>query len=136
MIDEEETNMGKASYYPTFLFWKEKKQDTLRRNLSESFNQPAIEYASSVRFKVTSSDGANDYQILINEIPCPENEFVFDGKTNNSILSIIFNKNARQGKRYFLINPIQAKETDRINRIPTEQYQLSVRAGYSIDHNP
>ena len=136
MIDEEETNMGKASYYPTFLFWKEKKQDTLRRNLSESFNQPAIEYASSVRFKVTSSDGANDYQILINEIPCPENEFVFDGKTNNSILSIIFNKNARQGKRYFLINPIQAKETDRINRIPTEQYQLSVRAGYGIDHNP
>ncbi|WP_342383040.1 vWA domain-containing protein [Bacteroides ovatus] len=136
MIDEEETNIGKSSYYPAFLFWKEKQQDTLRCNLNQSFNQPAIEYASSVRFKVTSSDKTNDYQVLINEMPCPENEFVFDGKTNNSILSIIFDKNAQQGKRYFLINPVQVKETDRINRTPTEQYQLSVRAGYSIDYNP
>lgn len=31
---------------------------------------------------------------------------------------------------------MQVKETDRINRTPTEQYQLSVRARYSIDYNP
>lgn len=136
MIDEEETNMGKASYYPAFLFWKEKQQDTLRCDLSHSFNQPAIECASSVRFKIASSDQANDYQVLVNEKPCLDNEFVFDGKTNNSILSIVFNKNARQGKRYFLITPVQIKEIDRINRTPTEQHQLSVRAGYSIGYNP
>lgn len=136
IIDEEEIDFGKASYYPSFFFWKEKGQDTLRYNLNECFNQPAIECASSVRFKIANTDDSNDFQVLINETPCTNNEFAFDGKATNSTLSIVFNKDAKQGKRYFQINPIQAKETDRINRTPINQYHLSARAIYSVNYNP
>lgn len=136
IVDEEEINMGRASYYPAFLFWKESGQDTLHYNLSQHFNQPAMEQASSVRFKVTASDNADDFQILIDGEPCPDKEFTVEGRTSNSTLSILFNKNAAQGKRYFSMAPIQIKETDRINTTQAESYQLSVRARYHVGYNP
>lgn len=136
MVDEEEINMGQASYYPTFLFWKESKQDTLCYDLNQCFNQPGIECASSVTFKVDALDHANDYRILMNGALCSDNQFVADRQMRESILSIVFNKNAVQGKRYFSVTPVKTVETDRINTISPENYELSIRAKYTVNSNP
>lgn len=136
IVDEEEIDIGHASYYPAFLFWKESKQDTLCYDLNLHFNQPAIRSASSVIFKINTLDNSNDYQIFINGVLCPNKQFSLDSMTRNSILSILFNKDAKQGKRYFSIIPLQIKETDRINSIPAENYQLSIRAQYNLNSNP
>lgn len=136
MVDEEEINMGQASYYPTFLFWKESKQDTLCYDLNLCFNQAGIECASSVTFKVDANDHANDYRILMNGTLCSTNQFVADRQMEKSILSIVFDKNAVQGKRYFSVTPVKIVETDRINTISTENYELSIRAKYTENSNP
>lgn len=136
LVDEEEIDIGQASYYPAFLFWKESKQDTLFYDLNLFFNQPAIQNASSVTFKVSTLNHPKDYRILMNGILCPNNQFIVDNKMQKSILSIIFNKDAEQGKRYFSIVPIQIKEIDRINTVPAKDYQLSIRTKYSVKYNP
>lgn len=136
MVDEEEINMGQASYYPTFLFWKESKQDTLCYDLNLCFNQPGIECSSSVTFKVDALDNTNDYQILMNGELCPANQFVADRQMGKSVLSIVFDKNAAQGKRYFSVTPIKTVETDRINANSPENYELSIRAKYTVNTNP
>lgn len=136
MVDEKEVNIGQASYYSTFLFWQESNQDTLRYDLNQCFNEPAIENSSSVTFKVEDINHLKDYHILMNGDLCSNNQFVVDNQTKNSILSIIFNKDAEQGRRYFSVTPIQAKEIDRINATSPEDFQLSVRAKYNVSPNP
>lgn len=136
MVDEEEINMGQASYYPTFLIWKESKQDTLCYDLNLCFNQSGIECASSVTFKVDALDHINDYRILMNGELCSANQFVADRQMGKSVLSIVFDKNAAQGKRYFSVTPIKTVETDRINSNSPENYELSIRAKYTVNSNP
>lgn len=137
-ILSEEPDMGKASYYKSFLFCKEKKQDTLSVNLKNIFNQEASKVHSSVILKCSSADGYKGYSVLYNGKICADSLITLQAGTVPGILSIIFNKDSKTGKRHFKLTPVEGSinQLERINDDPAINYELTLRAHYSVITNP
>lgn len=134
----DEIDLGDASYYKSFLFWKEKEQDTLTTDLKAEFNKAAIGAHSSISMRLSSSDGHKGYTVLLNGKPCNDSIITFSTGTSKSILSIIFDKNSETGKRYFKLLPVEGSvnQLERINDDPSGDYELTLRAHYAINMNP
>ena len=133
----EEVDLGRATWYDSFLFWGADEPDTLNFNLKAVFNDEAMKDGSIVRLQVTDDEGNNDFQIFYNGVQAKNGEIVIDSKNGTSgILSLIFNPDAKEGKRYHSIKFKAKHELDKINDQPVEQYQLSLRSKYVVNWNP
>jgi hypothetical protein len=133
----EEVDLGKATWYDSFLFWGASSPDTLSVDLNAVFNDAAKKDGSLVEFVVTEKDGGKDFQLFFNH------QLVNNGKINlnsrdqtASVLSIVFDTDAKEGKRYFTIKPTAKKELDNINDQPVEKYELTLRSKYGVNWNP
>jgi hypothetical protein len=134
----EEIDLGDASYYKSFLFWKERKQDTLTTDLKAEFNKAAMTIHSSVTMKVEPTDKNEGFTVLFNGKPCKDNEITFNPSMKQSILSIVFDKDSKTGKRYLKLSPVDGSvyQLERINDDPSGDYELTLRAHYAINMNP
>jgi hypothetical protein len=134
----DEIDLGDASYYKSFLFCKEKKQDTLTTDLKAEFNKAALAVHSSVTMKVEPTDKKSGFTVLFNGKPCKDDEITFDPSMKQSSLSIIFDKDSKTGKRYFRLAPDASSinQLERINDNPAREYELTLRAHYAVDGNP
>lgn len=132
----EEADMGDATWYDSFLFWGASESDTLDVDLKAVFNDEAKKDGSMVELLVTDPDGGEDFQILYNHQPAEKGRVVVTSEDIQSILSIVFNPNAKEGKRYLNIKAISKKDLDKINDRPIEQYDLSLRSHYEVNWNP
>ena len=133
----EEIDLGKATWYDSFLFWGADEPDTLSIDLKAVFNDEAKKDGSILRLQVTDSEGNEDYQIYYNGVLAENGEIVIDSKNGAlSILSLIYNSDAKDGKRYHSIRFKSKHELDKINDQPVEQYQLSLRSKYVVKWNP
>ena len=128
--------MGDATWYDSFLFWGASESDTLDVDLKAVFNDEAKKDGSMVELLVTDPDGGEDFQILYNHQPAEKGRVVVTSEDIQSILSIVFNPNAKEGKRYLNIKAISKKDLDKINDRPIEQYDLSLRSHYEVNWNP
>ena len=134
----EETDMGKATWYDSFLFWGVSEPDTLIVDLKAAFNDEAKKDGSEVELQISDKDGGEkDYQLFYNNQPVENDKIVLRSKEKTpSILSIVFNPNAKEGKRYFSIKAKPKQELDNINDQPVDQYELSLRSKYVVNWNP
>ena len=133
----EETDMGKATWYDSFLFWGASNPDTLSIDLKGVFNDEAQKDGSAVEFQVTDPDGGKDFQLFYNGKPLNNGKIMLRSSDNMaSILSIVFNPTAKEGKRYLLVKATAKQELDNINDQPVEQYQLTLRSKYVVNWNP
>jgi hypothetical protein len=134
----EGANLGNAKYYKSFLFWKERKQDTLSVDLKAVFNAEACKAHSSVVLKCTSSDGNQGFTILYNGKTIKDSLITFNAGATQSLLSIIFDKESKTGKRYFKLAPVEGSinQLERINDNPAIDYVLTLRAHYDMNYNP
>lgn len=134
----EETDMGRATWYDSFLFWGCSTPDTLTVDLKTSFNDEAKKDGSIVEMQVADEEGGMDFQLLYNGQIIEDGIIVLDSKaiSNQSLLSLVFNPNAKEGKRYLTIKTIKKQELDKINDEPVEQFRLSLRSKYSTVWNP
>ena len=133
----EEMNLGQATWYDSFLFWGASEPDTLGFELKEVFNEEAKKDGSIVELTMTDSDGAMDFQLLYNGQKVENGKIVLNSKAYaTSKFYIIFNSNAKEGKRYFTIKATNKRELDKINDQPVEQYEVSLRSEYSVVWNP
>jgi len=137
-ILSDEPDLGKAKYYKSFLFWKERKQDTLSVDLKAVFNAEACKVHSSVVLKCASSDGKQGFTILYNGKAIKDSLITFNAGATPSILSVIFDKDSKTGKRYFTLTPVEGSinQLERINDNPAIDYVLTLRAHYDVDMNP
>ena len=136
-ILSEEVSLGKATWYDSFLFWGESNQDTLSVDLKTYFNEEAIKASAAVHFQITDTEGNNDFQLLYNNQPIESNKIILRSEDKSpSILSVVFETSAKEGKRYFEIKPITNVALDNINEQPVEQYKLSLRSEYEVNWNP
>lgn len=136
-ILSEEVSLGKATWYDSFLFWGESNQDTLSVDLKAYFNEEAIKASAAVHFQITDTEGNNDFQLLYNNQPIESNKIILRSEDKSpSILSVVFETSAKEGKRYFEIKPITNVALDNINEQPVEQYKLSLRSEYEVNWNP
>ena len=133
----EEVSLGKATWYDRFLFWGESAKDTISVDLKASFNEEAVKDAAAVQLQITNEEGNRDFQLLYNNQPIEDNKIILRSEdVTPSILSIIFDTNAQEGKRYFVVKPVAKDSLDNINDQPVEQYQLSLRSEYEVNWNP
>lgn len=136
-ILSEEVSLGKATWYDRFLFWGESDQDTLSVDLKACFNEEAIKDAADVHFQITDTEGNHDFELFYNNQPIESNKIILrSGDKSPSILSIVFDTSAKEGKRYFVVKPVDKDSLDNINDQPVEQYKLSLRSEYEVNWNP
>lgn len=133
----EETYMGKATWYDSFLFWGASDPDTLSIDLKAAFNDEARKDGSVVKLQIKDDAGGKDFQLFYNGQPLSDNTITLNANGNTpSILSVVFNSDAKEGKRYFAIKAADKQELDNINDQPVEQYNLCLRAKYAVNWNP
>lgn len=133
----EETDLGKSTWYDSFLFWGASTSDTLQVDLKAIFNDEAQKDGSLVELQVKDADGNEDFQLFYNGQPLEKGCFIINsGKQGKNILSVVFNPDAQEGKRYLDIRVKSKQCLDKINDEPVDQYQLSLRSKYSIVWNP
>lgn len=133
----EETDMGKATWYDSFLFWGASDPDTLSVDLKAAFNDEAKKDGSAVQLVITDEENGKDYQFFYNNQPVEKNKIIISTKDSEpSILSIVFNPNAKEGKRYFSIKAKAKQELDNINDQPVDRYELTLRSKYAVNWNP
>ena len=119
------------------MFWGESAKDTISVDLKASFNEEAVKDAAAVQLQITNEEGNRDFQLLYNNQPIEDNKIILRSEdVSPSILSIIFDTNAQEGKRYFVVKPVAKDSLDNINDQPVEQYQLSLRSEYEVNWNP
>ncbi len=133
----EETYMGKATWYDSFLFWGAGDPDTLSVDLKAIFNDEARKDGTVVKLQIKDDAGGKDFQLFYNGQPLSDNTITLNANGNTpSILSVVFNSDAKEGKRYFAIKAADKQELDNINDQPVEQYNLCLRAKYVVNWNP
>ena len=136
-ILSEETDMGKATWYDNFLFWGASAPDTLSIDLKTVFNDEAKKDGSAVEFQIVDPDGAKDYQLFFKGHPLDNDKMTLRSNDNTaSILSVVYNPTAKEGKRYLAVKATAKQELDNINDQPVEQYQLTLRSKYVVNWNP
>jgi hypothetical protein len=106
--------------------------------LKTEFNKAAMAIHSSVTMKVESTDKNEGFIVLFNGKPCKNNEITFNPSMKQSMLSIVFDKDSKTGKRYFKLTPDASSiyQLERINDNPAGEYELTLRAHYAVDMNP
>ena len=133
----EETYMGKATWYDGFLFWGASNPDTLSVDLKSAFNDEARKDGSVVKLQIKDEEGGKDFQLFYNGQILSGDLITLNANDNiHSILSLVFNSDAKEGKRYLRIKAIAKQELDNINDQPVEQYELILRAKYIVNWNP
>lgn len=133
----EEGEFGLATWYDSFLFCGASEPDTLDFDLKVMFNDEAKKDGSNVELIVTDSDGATDFQLLQNGLKTNNGRILLNSKAGSaSKLSLVFNPDAKEGKRYFTIRAINKHELDKINDQPVELYQVTLRSKYVVNWNP
>lgn len=133
----QETDMGKATWYDSFGFWGASKPDTLHVDLKALFNDEAKKDGAIVEFALKDVDGCDDFQLLFRGKPVQGRRILLSSSdTSASILSIVFNPDAKEGARYLTINVASKSNLDKINDAPVEQYTLTLRSKYGVGWNP
>jgi len=129
-------HLKKASYYPSFCFWKEKEQDLVDVQLKLNFNEEARKNHSSVTWTIHDKENNNDFVLFINGEELADRSFVSSSDRNELNFSIKFNDTAKTGKRYLILNAVDSYALERINMEPPLSYQLELQSVYSIDMHP
>lgn len=133
----EEPYMGKATWYDSFLFWGASDPDTLSVDLKTVFNNEAKKDGSTVELLIEDPDGGKDFQIFFNNQLVDNGKITLNSKDNTpSILSIVFNPDAKEGKRYLAVKASAPYALDNINAQPVKKYVLSLRSKYVVNWNP
>lgn len=137
-ILDEEKDMGSTEWYDAFLFWKEKEQDTLKIDLMARFNDEARKDGSAVTLKISNRENENDYTLLFNGDPIKNGLITINAKEQEgkAELSVVFDKDAQNGKRYFDIEIADRKNLESVNGAPVGEYAVSLRSKYDVVWNP
>ena len=135
-MPSQEIDMGKAVWYDRFLFWGAREPDTLSIDLKAVFNDEAKRDGSLAEFLITDSDGHNDFRLLYNGRPVSNGRFVISSReAEGSVLSIVFDTDAKEGKRHLTLQETGRNSLDNIND-RHDLYTTTLRARYSVGWNP
>lgn len=133
-----EVKIPGAEYYPSCLFWSAKDLDTLKFDLTPNFNNEAKKDNSFLQVSVLERSGAKDYKVLLNGNPISDNSFTLDKNSGNTVLGIVFNPDAKEGKRYFdfKFSDNKAQNLERINSDEVKDASFCLRTTYGVSWNP
>lgn len=129
-------DLGCAHYYPPFLFWGESAQDTLTLDLKMVFNEDAKRQGAMLKMQVTSDLENDGYTLLYNGQEQADKTFTVANDDVVSLLQIVFDRDAQDGDRNFVVKTVEDIQLDRVNQSVPQDYVLTLEAEYDIDWNP
>lgn len=137
-IISEEQDMGDAEWYDSFLFWGAKDPDTLKIDLKALFNDEAKKDNSAVSIKIADTEGLKDYKLFFDGKETTNGIIRFDANAMpaSTILSVVYNQDAKEGKRYLRIVADGKKDLESINGAPIEEFEVTTRGEYDVVWNP
>lgn len=137
-IISEEQDMGDAEWYDSFLFWGAKEPDTLKVDLKALFNDEAKKDNSAVSIKIADTEGIKDYKLFFDGKEITDGIIRFDANAMpaSTILSVVYNPDAKEGKRYLRIVADGKKDLESINGAPIEEFEVTTRGEYNVVWNP
>lgn len=134
--EREELKGDKAQWYDSFLWSKAAEPGETSFDLKPLFTNERPD--SELKMSVQPGEGQiADYTVYFNG-----NEIGKDGKFTikpgqDAVLKIVFNSDAKTGKRYFKLVSEDSDELDIINSIPADEFEsLSLRSEYEVNWNP
>lgn len=133
-----EVQISGAKYYPSCLFLPAKDIDTLKFDLTPHFNNEAKKDNSYLQVSILEKSGAKDFKLFLNGDLLSDNSFTFDKNTDSAVLGIVFDPNAKEGKRYFdfKFNDNKAQNLERINSDEVKDASFCLRTAYDVSWNP
>lgn len=132
----EGADLGCAHYYPAFLFSEESNLDTLSIDLNAQFNEEAIHVGSSLSMQVGSDIDGDSYTLLYNGKEVNDKTFTINKDDKQNLLQIIFDRDAQDGDRNFIIKTIKTHQLDRVNQVEPDDFVITLEAEYDIGWNP
>ena len=137
-IISEEQDMGEAEWYDSCLFWGAKEPDTLKVDLKGAFNEEAKKDGSMVQIKIADAEGYKDFKLFFNGEEVKNGTIIWNASKmpESTILSVIYNPEAKEGKRYLIIKAANGQNLENINGAPVENFEVSVPSEYDVDWTP
>ena len=125
-----------AKWHDSFLWSPSAPEEQITWNLEPVFENQFRNSALKVKFKVP--DGSSeDFDAWYNGIQIKNGEVLNIEPGGESQLTIQFNHDAKRGKRYFELIPVNYAGLDMINDQPAEEYEgTTLRTGYYVGWNP
>lgn len=132
---EDEIVAEGTKWHDAFLWSKAAPEEVITWNLNPIFENQLKN--SSVRLKFSVPDSKEDYKAWWNGEQI-KNGYVITLRPDESAeLSVQFDHDAKTGKRYFELTPVDYTALDMINQAPAEEYQgISMRTTYTTNWNP
>lgn len=138
----DETELGKAGWYDSFLFWGAAEPDTVKVDLTPLFNDAAKDARSALQMRVAvpKDEPDDDFALFYDGREYSAGDAITVTPATPATLGLVFRPGAREGKRYFSLVPTTANNLERVNGMPPEELRdmggLSFRSGYSESMNP
>lgn len=129
-------DLGDADYYPSFFFWKESELGSVECDLKACFNRHALQQHGMIRYSVTSDKGNDDFDVYYNGKPCPDHSFTISANERQSLLRLVFHRDANTDKRHFFLKPQTASHLEFVNGLPVAEYQMTLAADYDVNCHP
>ena len=127
----------KPQHYPTFLFWKANRPDTLHLYLENFMNKEARLHNASALFLLSIDNlQDSDFQLFINGAEHADKTFTLDSNTMKSRLDIIFSEKVPTGSHQLVLRCLSSDRLDRINALPPEKLYQSQLIEYHCTQNP
>lgn len=126
-----------ARSHPAFLFSPAKNSDTVYVDLAPHFNKESGA-STTATFRIADmKKKEKDYKILYNGHSVDDDGLIAVEPGVPAVVGVVFEPQAKTGKRYFSIVPASVSELELINGYPFEELPpLSFRTTYHRDWNP
>ena len=133
---KEEIAAKGAKWHDSFLWSPAKEDEKITWDLNPIFENELNNSTLKVRFTVPDSD-RDDFKAWYNDKEIKNGEIISINPKETAYLSVQFNHEAKTGKRYFELTPIDSSGIDLINNQPADEYSgTSLRTDYSVGWNP
>lgn len=132
----EEFRVDEARWYGSFLWSDAAPDGEVTVDLAPKFSN--ADSGASLRLALLDAeDGPRDFRVFFNDREIPEDE-TFEVKYGvPATLRIVFDNNAREGKRYFSLLNRGVSGIDILNGMPASEVEaLGLRTRYSVNWNP
>lgn len=125
-----------TKWHDSFLWSPAAKDETISWNLNPVFENELKNSALNLKFSVPASN-SDDFEAWYNDKPVKNGETIILKPDEPAILKIQFNHNAKTGKRYFELVPVDYSGLNQVNSRPVEEYNgITLRTAYSTGWNP
>lgn len=133
---EEELKADGAKWYDSFLWSDAAPDKKIRWDLAPAFKNELRNSSLDLTFGTNEDDEA-DYQAWFNGEPVKAGGSIRIEPGRPAVLEVMFNHDAKTGKRYFTLTPKAVEGLDFINDQPAAEYEgTSLRTEYAVGWNP